>query len=114
MALAASATTKALSVTAICRLNLLFRPSSASYIDWLKDRSFLALGRMRAILSAFVVGAPDVPGAALVAGADVVAVVFDELLLHAVAIRVAPTTSGTSHRALDMTDRMADLLVGFM
>jgi hypothetical protein len=76
--------------------------------------SFLALGMMRATLSAFVVGAPDVLGAALVAGADVVAVVLDELLLHAVANKVAPTASGTSHRAFDRTDRMGYLPVGFM
>jgi hypothetical protein len=74
--------------------------------------SFLALGRIRATLSAFADGVLDPVGAALVAGADVVAVVLEPLLLHADANSVAPTASGTSHRALDMTDRMRCLLVG--
>jgi hypothetical protein len=75
--------------------------------------SFLALGRMRATLRAFVDGVLDPPGAALDAGpADVAVVLGELLLLHADATRTAPTASGTSHRAFDMTDRIWCLLLG--
>ena len=81
--------------------------------------------RCRDVAATEVYGGPDAPATPgpeqllldslrATVGAEVVAVVFDELLLHAVANRVAPTASGTSHRALDMTDRMASLLVVFM
>src|SRR5579862_742915 len=112
MAFAASWTTYSLSVTAICRLNLSFKPSSAWYIDWLNDRSFLALGRMSATLSGLADEPGDPPAAAVGAGA-VVELVFEELLPQADATSVAPRASGTSHLALDMTERMGILLVGF-
>jgi hypothetical protein len=66
---------------------------------------------MSATLSGWAEDVTDPPGAAVVAGAAVVEVDFDALLLHAEANRAAPTASGTSHRALDMTDRMGSLLV---
>src|SRR5579885_3205122 len=90
MVLAASDTTKALSVTAICRLYLDFRLCRPSYMDSLNDRSLVALGRIRATLMVLVgaVVAP-VPAPELE--------LLLELELQAAAPMVRAMTSGTSH-----------------
>src|SRR5579885_577442 len=101
MALAASWTTNALSVTDTCRLNFCLRLLTASTIDSVNARSLTALGATIATFKVFVPAPPE-------DGAEVVVVVDLELeLLQAAATRATPTQRTAIQR---MVDLMVDMI----
>src|ERR1039457_2218129 len=59
MMFAAWLTTYSLAETEICRFSEPFRLSSAAYIDWVKARSFVALGAMSATFSMLTCGVTE-------------------------------------------------------
>src|ERR1041385_9175431 len=91
MALAASSTTNRLSDTATSRLYFDLSEFTASTIDWVNARSFVALGATMAILNGFAAAEGVVPPE------PVFVVVLSFLLLHAAAISPNAST-GTSTR----------------
>src|SRR6266496_1296529 len=91
MALAASSTTNRLSDTAMSRLYFDLSEFTASTIDWVNARSFVALGATMAILNGAAAAEGVVPPEP-----DLV-VVLSFLLLHAAAISPSATT-GTMTR----------------
>src|SRR6266545_3487998 len=87
MASAASATTNRLSETAMSRLYFDLSEFTASTIDWVNARSFVALGATMAILNGSSAAEGVVPPEPVL-----VVVLLAFLLLHAAAISPSATT----------------------